>query len=327
MAAKVSIIIPIFNSADKIGRLLDSIICQTLDKLEIICVLDCPTDGTDIIVHKYANLDNRITIISNTTNLGVAASRNKGLKVCTGEYIGFADHDDFIVDNSFYEVLYNEAKKQNADICLSNALINYQGEIIEKWKFDDISQRSLINCNILPMLPLINKQMGSHCIWHSLFKNEFIRKHNIEFRDRSEILDEDRLFNFECYINTTKIAYVNRAFYSYCQYPNSVSNLHRFNYASRQITRTMFYIKSLRDSHLYNAYKPALRTLVCAELFTYFPDYTHLTKSEHRNLGFISHSLSLPLLIPHFYSRKYFTKKTIQINFILFMSKALYLFS
>lgn len=111
---KVSVIIPVYNVEKYLRQCLNSITNQTLEDIEIICINDGSTDNSLKILKKYAQKDQRIIII-NKENSGAADSRNKGLKIAQGEYIGFVDGDDWI-DKNYYEKLYNVALKNGADI-------------------------------------------------------------------------------------------------------------------------------------------------------------------------------------------------------------------
>ena len=90
MTPKVSIIVPIYNAGKFLEKCLDTLVNQTLKDIEIILVLDCPTDGSDRIAREYAEKDPRIRLIVNEQNLNIGLSRNEGLKIARGEYIGFS---------------------------------------------------------------------------------------------------------------------------------------------------------------------------------------------------------------------------------------------
>ena len=94
MNIKVSVIIPVYNSEKYIGTCLDSIINQTLQEIEIICVNDGSTDRTSEILQFYREKDSRIKIIEQE-NAGAGAARNYGLRNSSGEYLSFLDADDF----------------------------------------------------------------------------------------------------------------------------------------------------------------------------------------------------------------------------------------
>lgn len=97
---KVSIIVPVYNGEKLLKRCLKSLLNQTLQDIEIICVNDGSTDNSVKIIKKY--LDSRLKLINNNINSGLSVSRNKGMEIATGEYVGFVDCDDW-VDNDYFE--------------------------------------------------------------------------------------------------------------------------------------------------------------------------------------------------------------------------------
>ncbi len=92
---KVSVIIPVYNTADFLKRCIDSIIAQTYVDLEIILVNDGSTDNSSSICKEYCKKDNRIVYIEKE-NGGLSSARNAGLDVFTGEYVCFVDSDDCV---------------------------------------------------------------------------------------------------------------------------------------------------------------------------------------------------------------------------------------
>ena len=106
---KVSVIIPVYNTAPYLERCLDSAINQTLKDIEIICVNDGSTDNSLKILQKYAKKDKRIKVVDLKTNRGVSNARNIGISIAQGEFIGFLDSDDFI-DPGWYENLYAQSE-------------------------------------------------------------------------------------------------------------------------------------------------------------------------------------------------------------------------
>ena len=113
---KVSVILPIYNVGKYLRQSLDSLINQTLKEIEIICVDDGSTDDSYDILEEYKLKDSRIKVI-HKSNKGTGAARNDGLRMATGECIGFVDPDDW-VKPEMYEILYNEIKTRNLDIII-----------------------------------------------------------------------------------------------------------------------------------------------------------------------------------------------------------------
>ena len=116
---KVSIIVPVYNAGSYFSKLLDSLTGQTLKEIEIILVLDCPTDGSDRVAEEYAARDGRIVLVRNRENLHVGFSRNEGLKIARGEYIGFCDHDDW-VEPEMFEKMYHQGKETGAEVVVAD---------------------------------------------------------------------------------------------------------------------------------------------------------------------------------------------------------------
>lgn len=90
----VSIIMPAFNAESYIEESILSVIKQTWQNWELLIIDDCSQDHTIDIIKNYIAIDKRISLLSNTSNLGVAESRNKGVQEAHGEWIAFLDSDD-----------------------------------------------------------------------------------------------------------------------------------------------------------------------------------------------------------------------------------------
>lgn len=113
---KVSVVIPIYNAEKYIWDCLDSVLAQTLEDIEIICIDDGSTDSTSYILDLYAKQDSRIRIFTQE-NMYAGAARNRGIKEARGKYIFFLDADDFIDDDLLADA-YLSAENTNADVVL-----------------------------------------------------------------------------------------------------------------------------------------------------------------------------------------------------------------
>jgi glycosyltransferase involved in cell wall biosynthesis len=116
MSSLISVIVPVYKTEPYLRKCLKSIIGQTYKNLEIIIVDDGSPDNCGKICDEYAALDSRIKVI-HQKNSGISAARNAGLKIASGEYIGFTDSDDWL-DADMFETLYNGALEYNADITI-----------------------------------------------------------------------------------------------------------------------------------------------------------------------------------------------------------------
>ncbi|HCJ56219.1 MAG TPA: hypothetical protein DHV55_01640, partial [Clostridiaceae bacterium] len=127
MSSLISIIVPIYNAERYLVGCIESILAQTYKNIQVILVNDGSTDNSLKICNLYKSLDSRVIVIDKL-NEGVSATRNLGLQVAKGDYIGFVDSDDHIEKN-MYEVLLNKIKRDRSDLCAmsSYTINNYTG--------------------------------------------------------------------------------------------------------------------------------------------------------------------------------------------------------
>lgn len=127
---KVSVIIPVYNTEQYLEACLDSVFGQTLKELEVILVNDGSTDASLRIMEDYqAKYPDRVKLLSKE-NGGQATARNMAIPLCTGEYVGFVDSDDYI-EPEMYECMYRKAKDADADYVecdYVNVKVNQNGE-------------------------------------------------------------------------------------------------------------------------------------------------------------------------------------------------------
>ena len=126
----VSLIIPVYNVEKYLQRCLDSVSCQTYGKLEIILVDDGATDSSGAMCDAYRQ-QHPDTRVIHQHNQGLAAARNSGMEIATGEYMIFLDSDDYVT-SCYVENLVRAAEDNEADMAISmfrNVLESEQPEI------------------------------------------------------------------------------------------------------------------------------------------------------------------------------------------------------
>lgn len=129
---KISVIVPVYNTAKYLKKCLDSLVNQTLHDIEIIVINDCSTDNSKEILEEYKKYKN-IIIINNNINKGIGYTRNKGLEIAIGKYISFIDSDDF-VDANMFEKMYKKAETDKLDIviCRFHKLLEKENGVYEE---------------------------------------------------------------------------------------------------------------------------------------------------------------------------------------------------
>lgn len=294
--ALVSIIIPVHNAGSRLKECLDSLVNQTLKDIEIICVLDKPTDGSIDIVRAFAATDNRIIVVENIQNEHIAESRNKGLRVAKGEYIGFSDHDD-CRSLDMYELLYSEAKNNDADIVFSNSYVNYATEK-ELVKYEDPTSEGVIRSIILPMHIKKNVNKLSKSIWASIYRKSFIDKNSLSFKDRRIYYEEDTLFNLKAFLLTEKIAFCNKVFYTWNKFIESESSKPIGDIACKQLNFLKVMIDILLETSKFDKYNVELKILISDWIWRKenYESYRNLSKVEKKSLLKLLMIAKVPLL-------------------------------
>ena len=166
MSDLISIIIPVYNVEKYLERCVKSVINQTYKNLEIILVDDGAKDNSGKMCDELSKLDSRIKVI-HKENGGLSDARNFGLKIATGDYIGFVDSDDYIADD-MYETLYYTIKNNNADISIVSFYEMYKEKVIG---VRDSGNLEILSKQEAMKELLIDTKIQSYA-WNKLFKKE-----------------------------------------------------------------------------------------------------------------------------------------------------------
>lgn len=208
----VSILVPAFNVEKYMRQCLDSLVNQTLDEIQIICINDGSTDSTPSIIREYARNDDRIEIISKE-NTGYGNSMNLGLSYARGEYVGIVEPDDF-ADVSMFEKLYEAAKKNNADVVKSNYYEHKSDNAPDQDAFVENLNRCTYNkifsprkCHqVLYMRP---------AIWSAIYRREYLEEKSIRFLETPGASFQDTGFNFKALTSTERVYLVKEGYLHY----------------------------------------------------------------------------------------------------------------
>lgn len=225
----ISVIIPCFNAENTIIKCLDSLVACGYSNAELIVVDDKSIDETAWVVQEYIENHKNINIkySENITNMGAGATRNKGIKSATKEYITFVDADDCVAQNFFYEI--DKVVQVNRYDCI---IFNAEtGSTANRKVLDMFYGRRFLKKKEDFFNNVLVYIKGS--TWGKVYKTSLIKKYNVEFAVLSR--NEDLVF--------TKIAL------SYC---NSVYYLNRTLYYYNENTKSLMHNKSLLDKS--NAY-------------------------------------------------------------------------
>jgi glycosyltransferase involved in cell wall biosynthesis len=259
MDQKISVIIPVYNTEKYLLPALNSVRFQTYQNLEIICVLDCPTDCSAKIVTDTAAEDKRIKLVVHSVNKGLPAARNSGVEHATGEYIHFMDSDD-LISHDFYEILLNAANNTDADVCACS-VFNEKKPKQSIWFTND---EIILGKDKIHKSEVLYRGWS----WRYLIKKSFWGEHNFLFPDLAPM--EDIVVTISVIHYANKVAVCRDAVYFYKNRDSSILNRSKKEDNPEQTRR---WIENMRGAkkrikHLirnYNIKQPQKRLLKLKE--------------------------------------------------------------
>lgn len=205
----ISIIVPAYNVEKKIERCLNGLVHQTFDNYEIIVVDDGSCDNTGEICKRYSSKYKNLRYISKE-NGGVSSARNCGIENARGEYIVFADSDDY-VSKELCEGMFAAAKKSDADLVIASYFTDYNGNV----KKHECC-RAFCAHNISEMrddFEWIYKDCFLNSPWNKLYRKSIISEY---FRLDMRYF-EDYYFNISFIKNCKTIEFIKDAYYYYTE--------------------------------------------------------------------------------------------------------------
>lgn len=222
---ELSIIIPVYNIEKYLAECLSSVLAQTLEALEIICINDGSKDRSLQILKEFAEKDSRIKIIDQK-NQGVSAARNAGLAIAQGKYVGFVDGDDTI-ENVFFEKLMFAAENSNTD-----AVYSKSSESQDFQMFKPMMDKAVLQGIVLP---LFFKEDSLNAVWNKIYRNKIIQENNIRFPLGTQH-GEDAQFNIEFLMKASRISFLDYCGYHYREVEGSATrNIAKHDYLKRMV--------------------------------------------------------------------------------------------
>ncbi|GHT70837.1 glycosyl transferase [Endomicrobiia bacterium] len=210
----ISVIIPIYNVESYIQQCLESVLAQTFQNIEILCVNDCGTDNSMQIVKKYAQKDNRIKIVDLEINKGLGAARNAGLKIAGGKYIACIDSDDY-VEPDMFKLSCNKLEETGFDSVWVNMKI-----------FDDNKQYFLkdnyLSKHSEGIINITSENINHFPVnaWNKLYNLDFVKAHNVLWSDG--LFYEDMEFYYRFYTKSKTLYFIDQPLYIYRVRDNSI---------------------------------------------------------------------------------------------------------
>lgn len=208
----VSVVIPVYNTENYIERCLNSILNNTYQNIEVICVDDGSVDNSNEILQRIALCDSRVHVISQSNN-GVSSARNAGILAAKGEFITFIDSDDWI-HPKYFELLLQCQYEHDANVVICSVKDSSMQEVYPEISYNEKSIRCL---NLEKFM--FESHVRVHVIAH-MYKRDVLEGHKFP---QSLRIGEDTAFNTEvvCEVDNLKLYVMDENLYYYFQREDS----------------------------------------------------------------------------------------------------------
>lgn len=215
----ITIIVPVYKVEPYIRRCVESILCQTYRRIELLLVDDGSPDNSGSICDQYARCDNRITVI-HTKNRGVYHARNEALDIASGDYLMFVDSDDW-VEPDFCETALKLALENNVEMVafmFNNVFEGRDHSIMEKRPSVFRKPGYMDASEAVRHLILRDSPIASY-LCNKLFKRSLFDG----FRFPEGRVLQDQAATYLMMLRAGRIYVSNAVLYNYLQHPGSIT--------------------------------------------------------------------------------------------------------
>lgn len=217
---KISVVIPIYNAQEYLENCIDSVQKQIMHELEIICIDDGSTDQSLNILRSLQQKDERIQIYMQP-NQGAGAARNLALKHAKGRYICFLDSDDYFMDQTSLDKLYESAIKHQVMICGGQFYTDNNGKL----EMLNVSGNFHMNVEKEKKIKYAEFQYD-YLFTNYIYERNFLLQHNITFPEYKRF--EDPPFFVKAMTASKEFFLIDVPFYCYrigigkCEYDENM---------------------------------------------------------------------------------------------------------
>lgn len=204
----ISIIIPVYNVEKYLEDCLNSVLNQSNQNFEIVCINDGSTDRSLDVLKNYTSKDIRIKVVSQE-NKGLSAARNRGIKEAIGDYIFFLDSDDWLEPNTL-QILQRNITDE--DLICFNGRRYFEDGTIEKSDYG-ITENNLSGWVYYNKYALMNTKFSFVCSVLRIYKRDYLLNNNLYFKEG--IYHEDNLFTPFAFYYAKKVKAIPDILYVY----------------------------------------------------------------------------------------------------------------
>ncbi|MGQ5525572.1 glycosyltransferase [Chitinimonas sp. PSY-7] len=279
----VSIIVPVFNCAQYLVELLESLCTQAHCSLEIIAVNDGSTDESLSILEHYSRLDQRIMVVTQE-NRGLSGARNTGIQLARGDWIAFADGDDWLAPNALH-TWCKEGLAKELDVVIGNG-----------FRFDASPTLELANsiCSWKPAEAVVSgedwtiqsvaQRQWKHYVWLQLIRRSLVIENNLRFQ--VGMFHEDILWTARLASCAKRVGFCDVPFYGYRISPTSITNTASLEIILRRVRSYIAIVDGLSNPMSWSQSSPRFQKVLLRQANI---EAGHLTALLRKDILPLSH--------------------------------------
>ncbi|WEK68514.1 MAG: glycosyltransferase [Candidatus Chryseobacterium colombiense] len=267
---KISIIVPVYNVENYLAKCLDSLVNQTYQNIEILIVDDGSTDDSGKIISDFSGKFPEKIKSFYKKNGGLSDARNVGIDNATGDYIGFVDSDDYVVETMFEEML-DLAEKHSAEMVICNLQkVDESGNVVQKLtQIPNMPEKIDLETHFSVFSDI------SYFACNKLFKKELFETK----RFKKGISFEDIQLIPQLLLECKTIAQTQNFHYQYLERQNSISKTH--NEKGLDILQAVEDVEIAFEKSIYSHNKKELKNFQILEGIYTFLAYLAFVKNEN----------------------------------------------
>jgi glycosyltransferase involved in cell wall biosynthesis len=245
MKPKISVIVPIYNTKNYLDKCLQSIINQTMQEIEIICIDDCSPDDSYLIVERFMAQDSRVSLIRHEKNKGSGGARNTGILAAKADFLASVDSDDYIKPEMM-QTLWDFSENGKYDVVSCGYICtNTKGEEIS---FDKPISEVLINKkNSVDIFTCMNVPF-----WNKLWRRSLFVGNKIYFPEK--LFFQDSATTPRIIAKSQTIKTIENELYYYLIRPDSVTTTNSPKHIIDQFKVLEILLEFLEQNNLIGCY-------------------------------------------------------------------------
>jgi len=284
MKPKISVIVPIYNTAQYLDKCLQSILQQTMQEIEIICVDDCSPDDSYLIVEKYRKQDERIKLIRHKVSKGSGGARNTGILAAKADFLAGVDSDDYIKPEMM-QTLWDASENGRFDVvCCGYEKFDENGDEQSHQNYSSVTLHGKDIDIFFTMNPMF---------WNKLWRKSLFIKNEVYFPEK--LYYQDLATTPRILAKSQSIRIIDNNLYTYLVRSTSVSA----TFSAKHIIDTFKVLEILSTflsvNDIYSLHKNKFKELVDSTVLSHSNRVSISKMSEKEKNQYLRYMLLLKL--------------------------------